>query len=399
MDMSSLGGFSSFAGNQSQNLSFAGNQSQGMSMISTGSAALSRSDRSSATRKSALERKLEKVNEVHRQQLSHYQQQQQQQQQHQHQQQYHPQQATQTFTIPTHKEPKTSNEHNMQSINSLGFEAIDQDEVTEASCKLSNLGFSEMDMTFNSEVLSIRSKSEPKRIKNEFSDGSKATTLASTTKQPGESKTKAVTASSIFDRSLGSSFNNSNISAKKEGFNNSNISMDDFNESFKSMDMGERERIGPIDPDGDVPVSGTEKKAAAISTTRRPGRQREPAGGRLPSIQSGMRSSGGAAADIGMTKTSHRGSAERNSGNTMSTGLGISNASLGLSDPLMGDFGLSMTSLRSFQSQGSDASWLNQYQSMENVQNDSGNPWDDECGSANSSMSEISAPRMIEGVK
>jgi hypothetical protein len=77
------------------------------------------------------------------------------------------------------------------------------------------------------------------------------------------------------------------------------------------------------------------------------------------------------------------------------SGLGLSNDTLGLSDPLLGDFGVSMNSLRSVQSQDSDASsWLNQYRSMENV-GASKNPWDDECGSASSSMSEISAPRMV----
>ena len=77
-----------------------------------------------------------------------------------------------------------------------------------------------------------------------------------------------------------------------------------------------------------------------------------------------------------------------------SLGFGLSNNTFGLSDPLLGDFGVSMNSIRSFQSQGSDSSsWLKQYDQMEHISNEK--VWDDECGSANSSMSEISAPRMV----
>jgi len=386
MDMSSLGGYSSYAGNQSHNLSYAGNLSQGMSMNSIGSvAAMSRGGKSSASRKSALERKLEKVNEAHRRQCAA----QYQQQQHQ----SHPQQASQSFIVPTHKESSRSSrnvqEQNMQSLGSAGFEAIDEDEITEASCKLSNLGFSEMDMTFNSDVLSIRSKSAPE-TRTERPPESEA-------KQSGRKGKAPVLASSIFDQGLVAdslqSFNKPSVSVRKGGFNNSNISMEDFNESFKSMDM-EDNRVGPVDPDGHLPAIGnSEKKKAAIPSSRRTGRQREPAGGRLPSIQSGIRSSGAAATDMGTTAAApRRGSIEKNSMGSL--GLGLSNNSLGLSDPLMGDFGVSMNSLRSFQSQGSDSSsWLNQYQSMENIGTEK-NPWDDECGS-NSSMSEISAPRMV----
>lgn len=382
MDMSSLGGYSSYAGNQSQNLSFAGNLSQGMSMNSMGSAAgMSGEGKNSASRKSALERKLEKVNEAHRRQCAaQYQQQQQ---------QPIPQQAVQKIVVPTHKESKKSKnvrEQNMQSIGSLGFEAIDEDEVTEASCKLSNLGFSEMDMTFNSDILSIRSKNATEFRTNERPPESEA-------KQSGRKKAP-VTASSIFDQSLGadslqSSFNKSSISVRKGGFNNSNISMDDFNESFKSMDM-EDNRGGPIDPDGHLPFSGRSEKMKAASSPPRRGRQREPAGGRLPSIQSGFRSSGAAATDTGVAEA-----APAPSRNSMgSLGMGLSNNTFGLSDPLLGDFGVSMNSIRSFQSQGSDSSsWLKQYESMENIGNEK--VWDDECGSASSSMSEISAPRMV----
>jgi len=381
MDVSSLGGVSSFAGN----LSFAGNHSQGVSLNSIGSvAAMSRGGRTSASLKSALERKLEKVNEARRRQYAA--QQEQQQQQH-----HHPQQAAQTFIVPTHKEAKTSRttkEQNMQSIGSFGCEAIDEDEVTEASCKLSNLGFSEMDMTFNSDILSIRSKSAPNmRMKGPPENS---------TKESGGSNAPATT-SSTFDQSLGanslqSSFNKSSVSMRKGGFNTSNITMDDFNESFKSMDM-EDNRVGPVDPDGDMPGSSEATKASS-SISKRAGRQREPAGGRLPSIQSGMRSAAVAATDTGTAATtSRRGSFTRNS--MEASGLGLSNDTLGLSDPLLGDFGVSMNSLRSVQSQDSDASsWLNQYRSMENV-GASKNPWDDECGSASSSMSEISAPRMV----
>ena len=163
--------------------------------------------------------------------------------------------------------------------------------------------------------------------------------------------------------------------------------MDDFNESFKSMDMEDRGRVGPVDVEDDViGNAATEMKKAASSSTSR--RQREPAGVLLPSSQSEMRS------DMGSTtRTARRDSVERDNlqESTQLTGLGLSNNSFGLSDPLMGDFGESMNSLPSFQSQESESSsWVNQYKSMENVKNEK-NPWDDDS----SSMSEISAPRMI----
>merc|ERR1719420_1230754 len=47
-----------------------------------------------------------------------------------------------------------SSEHNMSSLHSFGFEAIEEDDITEASYKMSNLGLSEMDMTLGSDVLS-----------------------------------------------------------------------------------------------------------------------------------------------------------------------------------------------------------------------------------------------------
>ena len=352
MDMSSLDGFSSFTGNQSQNISFAGNLSQGMSINSIESIP----GKTSSLRKSALERKLEKFNEEHRRQRA-----------------THEQQQQQKTRAPANRNVQG------QNVSTREFAAIDEDDIADSSFKVSNLGFSEMEMTFNSDNLSIRSKSIPQA-------GAKEESLECATKQP------RVTASSIFDQSAGSdniqSFSKANVSTRK-GLNNSNISMEDFEESFRSMDMDDN-RIGPVDPDGHIPVSGIIEKKNVSSQSRRTGRQREPAGDRLLPFQPGMRYSGGTATD---TTASRRGSGERNS--LGSAAFGLSSNTLGLSDPLMGDFGVSMHSLRSFQSQGSDASsWLNHYQSMENIGGNEKNPWEDECGSPNSSMSEISSHRM-----
>ena len=61
------------------------------------------------------------------------------------------------------------------------------------------------------------------------------------------------------------------------------------------------------------------------------------------------------------------------------------------------DFGVSLESIRSFASNRSDGSWLNQYNSMENVANGK-DAWDDEdqgSQETTSAASEISAPRMV----
>lgn len=83
--------------------------------------------------------------------------------------------------------------------------------------------------------------------------------------------------------------------------------------------------------------------------------------------------------------------------------MGISDLDMltqfGASTASRSDFGLSLGSFRSFQSNDSNASsWMNQYNSMENIEGGGSALWDDEDqaqASDGTSMSEISAPRMV----
>jgi len=319
-----------------------------------------------------------------------------------------------------------SSHHNMSSLHSFGFEAIEEDELTEASYKMSNLGLSEMDMTFGSDALSVRSKSEPKmRVGDEgekqqvgerasmendnspekrsnFADGAEV-------HAPDGNGKKGVTASRVFNQSL-SSTSNSSKSSMKQKLRASNYSMEEFNESFKSMEMEESQihshstQRTQRDPDGEVGGTyGNNNKSGGSAKSRK----KDPSGGRLPGIHS--------------TRTSHQGAPVAAAGASRRESVG--SLSMRLSDPdILNsnknlDFGVSLESLRSFQSHDSNdndgnnnnksndqfndsdaSSWLNQYNSMENIGSDK-NPWDDEDqaqdASDGTSMSEISAPRMV----
>ena len=207
--------------------------------------------------------------------------------------------------------------------------------------------------------------------------------------------------------------------------------MEDFNESFKSMEMEERSKGSsggsggvtrkPLpqaqqrqrlpDPDG---VVGGHRPASTSA-----GRRKDPSGGRLGTIHSSRGRP--KQQHHGAVSSSHAASANAarlpfSSSNTTTNRRG-SNSSLGISDPDMMlqsglglssnnnmDFGVSLESLKSFQEsvQSGEESWLNQYNSVENIGTDR-NPWDDEdaerhhgTGSSDgTSMSEISAPRMV----
>lgn len=483
MDMSSLGGFS---WNQASGMT---NNHDMSGRISTGSTQMTgRSGKSRKSGKSALERKLEKVNEAHRrQQLQEMQldnsndkQQQQMPSQaqmlpqphphggiavataggvaHQQQQQRSPNNNNNTHHRPSRK--FSQEHHNMSSLNSFGFEAIEEDELTEASYKMSNLGLSgmsEMDMTFgSSDVLSVRSKSAPKvRVssgesergdengngasgKKKGSGGGNGRRAGSGTEEhPGSQKRSnsegdaegtppgvqkdgvGVTASSVFNHSLSSAtsgtsgsslLSNKSSSMKKSSHN---LSMEDFNESFKSMEMEDRTRSSGDgsdpehqqqrlpDPDGAVGGQRTYHASMAPPPPSSSRRRKDPSGGRLPAIHSSRASHHPTAA----AAASNTHSNVRLSSSALANSRRESIESMGISDPdMLGntlgnsntDFGVSLESLRSFQSQGSDASsWLNQYNSMENVGSDK-NPWDDEDqASGGTSTSEISAPRMV----
>ena len=279
---------------------------------------------------------------------------------------------------------------NMASLNSFGFDAIEEDDITEASYKMSNLGLSEMDMTFSSDVLSVRSKSVPKmRGKEDGDDGD-----------------VALKRSSSMDGDEGG-VHGSSLSSNESGFNKANngkYNMDEFNESFKSMEMsrsgdsgggegGEKKRAAR-DPDG--AVGGPQRPTHHSSNMSR--RKDPKCGGMLGTIHSSRSSKqqGGVSSSTATTTTTSARLPSSNYGDSVD--MGISDPDLiqqfGASNT---DFGVSMNSLRSFQSNqsnDSNGSWLNQYNSMENVAADT-NPWEDEAGSSDTSnMSHISAPRM-----
>ncbi|KAL7471729.1 hypothetical protein ACHAXS_012017 [Conticribra weissflogii] len=383
MDMSSIGNFSF---NQSTN-TFGGQSSRGdhntsmmSGLISTGSQ-MSRGSmaRANKQRKSALERKLEKVNREHRRQQAEemgkrkmvakqqggvggstitdqdlYQQQ-------------------GTFQVPTLEEGRmkagsSGNHHDYsfkskmhdQSLNSFGFEAIEEDEMTEASYKLSNLGLSEMSMgtmTFNSDVLSIKSRADGGMKSSNGSNSTKDPSVEGTKRSGSEESASTdpknpITASSLFDQSVSSS-----VTSQKAA--NEAIDLANFNESFRSMDMEERGGAPLPDPDGVGAREGLgssngnnamnpprSRQKTASSTARASSRQQDPTGGRLPTV---ARANGATAATSGAPE------ARKESDN-----------------PALEDFGVSFNSI------ASDASsWLNQYNSMENIGSDK-NPWDDE---------------------
>lgn len=338
------------------------------------------------------------------------------------------------------RSPNHSRQHSRKyqdvSLNSFGFEAIDEDDddVTEASYKVSQLGLSEMDMTFTSDVLSIKSKSVTKRRgsdEDEKNDDAGDRRVSMEGKPPAVEGEKPssddnkvipseenahgieaahhqhVNASRQSNHSLSStgsgSFSQKKVAAPSMGA--SSFSMDDFNESFKSMEVVEDRSMKdggdnreqelkqrPL-PDPDGVVGGQQTNPPA---TTRPlhssSRRKDPDGGRLPTINPtshrGRGSGGGAVAHC--TTETRRQSVE----------------SLGLSDPDLlasyrnnNDFGASLGSFRSGNSEGS--LWVNQYNSMENVSDDRTNPWGEEDRTNTSSdgnmstASEISAPRMV----
>lgn len=368
MDMSSLGGFSfanhSLAQNsQSQNL----NVSAMSGLISTGSA-FSRSGTSMArAKKSSLERKLEKVNEAHRRQ--------------QMEQMEKRRQAMQAgvkgdvcIEIPTKQSsdaPKQNKDMMMNSLASFGFEDIaEEDHLEESSVKMSNLGLSEMDMTFNSDIFSIKSKvdklresppeedSKPKATKRKSSSGSDER-KRSPVPDSVPNKKSGVAASSVFGSSMASDMSESHrgsMSSAGSARKPTQFDLDQFNESLRSMDLEDRGAL----PDPPSNTGGSNERTRPLMGGAPRRRQREPTGGSLPSLAAGGKS------------------VER--GRSAAAEPAPAAADLGISDPNITaeDFGISFNSIRSFASQDSDASsWLEQYQSMENVTAGK-NPWDEE---------------------
>jgi hypothetical protein len=379
MDMSSLGGFSfanhSLAQNShSQNL----NVSAMSGLISTGSA-ISRSGTgmTSRAKKSSLERKLEKVNEAHR-----LQQMEQLEKRRQAMQAQDANRGDVCLEVPTKKSSKAS-KHNKamtNSLASLGFEDIlEEDHNEENSIKMSNmsgLGLSEMDMTFNSDIFSIKSKvetstkqeptledSKPEAIKRKSSPGS-----SSKRNSPDQNST-AVPASSVFESS--SDITNSHRSSMSTASNTgslkkySQFDLENFNESLRSMDLEDRGMMPPDPPSNDANRNERTRPQAKKSSSWR--RQKEPNGSSLPSLAAG--------------------------GKNILRGKSVAPepapVDFGISDPDVTpeDFGISLNSIDT-----NASSWLGQYEGMEHVEGVK-NVWDDEASNG-SSLSEISAPRM-----
>lgn len=365
MDMSSLGGFSfanhSLAQNShSQNL----NVSAMSGLISTGSA-ISRSGTGMAARakKSSLERKLEKVNEAHR-----LQQMEQMEKRRQAMQGQGAGRGDVCLEVPT-KKSSGSSKHNKaltNSLASLGFDDIlEEDHNEENSIKMSNmsgLGLSEMDMTFNSDIFSIKSKvetntkheparedSKPEAVKRKSSPGSN-----SKRDSPNLNST-AVPASSVFGSSsdITTSHRSSMSTTSHTGSlkKYSQFDLDHFNESLRSMDLEDRGTMPPDPPSNDANRNERTLPPVKGGSSRR--RQKEPNGGGLPSL-----------AAVG--KNIHRGK---------SAAPEPAPLDLGVSDPNVTpeDFGISLNSIDT-----NASSWLGQYEGMEHVEG-AKNVWDEEA--------------------
>lgn len=325
MDMCSLGGFSfSQSGYQSM-----ANSNYNMSgLISTGSAVSHGDGAGGSSRKSALERKLEKVNEQHRREVARKQQLKQQQGppiQHDlsHQQ---PNVSFNGMSMAVPKKPGRSSRKkkeaynssnmNMASLNSFGFEAIEEDDITEgASYKMSNLGLSEMDMTFGSDVLSIRSNSAAEKVDGEGSEKKSAANK----KKKGKPKAPKGAVSSGFVQSA-------------------QFKMDDFNESFKSMEMKDGARAPLPDPDGEVAAGGHGRRKDSSSGRHKVFSGRNPTTDPSP-----------------VSKPPNH-----DKGKDLLGESEFSMTDLGMSDMTgLADFGASLASV---QSQGSE--WLNQFKDV-----------------------------------
>ncbi|KAL9184950.1 hypothetical protein ACHAXT_002727 [Thalassiosira profunda] len=402
MDMSSMGGFS---WNQSGMMTNPHNASYNQSMISTGSANASQGrygttfasspqskKKASAGGMSALERKLEKVNEAHRQQK-----------QRQAMVLLAQQQALLTgggdanVSVPTAQGPKEgskSYKDHMQSQNSFGFEAIEEDDITHSSYKMSHLGLSEMDMTFASEkdLLSVRSKSAPKSRATGEAETETANRRASNDgtqrhKSDGDEDAPApegVSAADVFG-----SHSSGSHSSEHRNRRRMNMSMEDFNESFKSMDVSEDRRSRgkkKADPDG---AAGGGRYGGGGGSNR---------GRRDPGGRGGLQTIPSARTVAASNPANASGMGERRKSSESLSDPDLLHHALASADfEKSTDFGVSLNSLKSFQSTGTEgSSWINQYNSMENV-HAGRSAWEDEEEEShgNSIASEISAPRMI----
>ena len=209
----------------------------------------------------------------------------------------------------------------------------------------------------------------------------------------------------------GSSFPSS-VAAKQKPLrrqtSSSILEDDDFHESFKSLEVsdrllqehatsntkgGQKKRGRLPDPDG------------AVLCTR--GVRKDRGGGKLGTIHSSRAPSSSTTSGMAAAAAPPNDARLSSEGNRRRDGhiRSHSNESMCISDP---DFGISITSLKSFQSSSahdsnnSSSHWLSHYKSMDSIENDQFDPWDEEDSAVRSShdgsddsMSAISAPRMV----
>lgn len=238
MSMSTLGGFD---WNQSQ-MSMLTNSNYNMSgLMSTSSHKTSKSRRkggaSDKIPASKLERKLEKVNSAHRRQ----------QEERARQRQNESESATADDRAARRSSAAGHGRHTMSSLN---FDAIEEDELFNSSnFKLSNMGLSNlsaMDMTFNESMMSLRGNSEVP-VAEEDADHRDSVARGSTDKSRGKDigrssagAEKQFTAQRLAGADKESRDKSSSTARKDKSAASHNFSMEDFGESFRSMDMEDR---------------------------------------------------------------------------------------------------------------------------------------------------------------
>jgi hypothetical protein len=342
------------------------------------------------------------------------------------------------------------------SLISLGIDAIEEDVLipgidanASASFKLSNLDFSGMDMSFLSyDPVSIPSSrggvalpplndnfgidDAKKKGRDEDEVDELQRTASATTDDKnncgidggvGTFPKMSSDNDKVDHHQQGRSSIPSSVVAEHQPLRRkttSSIIDDNFNESFKSMEMSDRSLLKNVatasTESGGVIVGGQKKRGRLPdpdgAVLLAPGCREERGGGLLGTIHSSRAPSSATAAGTAAASTSAANNARLSSERTRRRDDPIrrrSIDSMAISDP---DFGVSFTSLKSFQSSSrsndsnSSSHWLSHYKSIDSIDDGQFDPWDEEDvvlsshhnshhNSSDGSMSVISAPRMV----
>ncbi|KAL3789088.1 hypothetical protein ACHAW5_009827 [Stephanodiscus triporus] len=339
------------------------------------------------------------------------------------------------------------------SLISLGIDAIEEDELNpgvdaDASFKLSNLDFSGMDMSFlSSDPVSIPSSRGGVALpppNNDFGidnakkdrDEDEVDELRRTTTTTTDDKNNCGIDGGVGTFPMKSSDNDKvnhhlqgrssiplSVVAEQQTLRRkttSSIIDDNFNESFKSMEMSDRSLLKNVN------TASTESGVVIVGEQKQRGRLpdpdgdillasggREERGGRLLGTIHSSRAPSSATADGTAAASTSANNARLSSERTRQRDDPIrrrSNDSMAISDP---DFGVSFTSIKSFQSSSrsndsnSSSHWLSHYKSIDSIDDGQFDPWDEEDvvlsshhnshhNSSDGSMSIISAPRMVK---